>query len=258
MANILYANNAAGTLSASITNLSTALTLNAGQGALFPVPVPPQVFYITLTDAATQTLIEIVKVTAVAGDVFSITRAQDGTSALSWNVGDIVSQRAIRLEMQGWQNGAEGNFAAQVTTITPSTTLGITGTTLADNANTGKVGEFLTNTNGFGITSGVPINVAAVTLTPGDWDVWGLVGFLPVGGAVLVQQVGGVSLTSGAFSGIFSNLLFVAPANAGSSVTPPQIRVNVSSNTPVFMVAQGSFSPGTCTAQGSIFARRVR
>src|ERR1700679_3589397 len=129
MANLLYANNAVGTLSAPITNAATSLALNPGQAALFPNPSAPQVFYATLTDAATQTLIEIVKVTAVAGNIFSIVRAQDGTSALSWNAGDIVSQRAIRLEMQGWENAAEGAFAAQGTAITPSTTLGIVGTT---------------------------------------------------------------------------------------------------------------------------------
>src|ERR1700679_4228298 len=147
MANLLYANNAAGTLASGITAASMSLTLNAGQAAAFPAPTPPQVFYVTLTDAATQTLIEIVKVTAVSGNIFSIVRAQDGTTALSWNAGDIVSQRAIRLEMQGWENAAEGNFAAQGAAVTPSTTLGIVGTIVGDNANTGSVGEYQSATS---------------------------------------------------------------------------------------------------------------
>src|ERR1700679_132452 len=101
MANLLYANNAVGTLSAPITNAATSLALNPGQAALFPNPSAPQVFYATLTDAATQTLKEIVQVTAVAGNIFSIVRAQDGTLAQSWNTGDIVEQCTIALELRG-------------------------------------------------------------------------------------------------------------------------------------------------------------
>ena len=99
----LYENNAAGTLSAPITAGSAALTLNPGQASLFPNPTAPDTFFATLTDAATETLIEIVSVTAVSGNVMSITRAQDGTSAQSWNTGDILSQRVVAAELRQWQ-----------------------------------------------------------------------------------------------------------------------------------------------------------
>lgn len=99
---LLFANNANGTLAAPITSAATSLTLNVGQAALFPSPTSPDGFYVTLTDAATQTNIEIVLVTAVAGNIFAITRAQDGSFAQSWLAGDIVSLRAIALEMRLW------------------------------------------------------------------------------------------------------------------------------------------------------------
>lgn len=99
----LYANNAAGTLAGPLTNVSASLTLNVGQAALFPNPVAPDTFFATLTDAATQTLIEIVSVTSVSGNTMTITRAQDGTSAQSWNTGDILSQRVIAAELRQWQ-----------------------------------------------------------------------------------------------------------------------------------------------------------
>jgi len=99
----LYENNAAGTLAAPITNSATALTLNSGQAALFPNPVAPDTFYATLTDAATETLIEIVLVTAVSGNVMQITRGQDGTTAQSWSAGDILSQRVVAAELRQWQ-----------------------------------------------------------------------------------------------------------------------------------------------------------
>ena len=96
----LFSNNAIGTLAGPITSAAAALTLNAGQAAAFPAPTSPDVFYATLTDAATQSLIEIVKVTAVSGNVFAIVRAQDGTSALSWLAGDFVSHRVVALELR--------------------------------------------------------------------------------------------------------------------------------------------------------------
>ncbi len=260
MANILYANNAAGTLASGITNAATSLTLNAGQAALFPAPTPPQVFYVTLTDAATQTLIEIVKVTAVSGNVFSIARAQDGTSALSWNTNDIVSQRAIRLEMQGWENAAEGLFGAQNVAVTPSTTLGIVGTTLADNANTGVVGELLSaNASGIVLANANIAIAVTLPLSPGDWDIQGTAQLVATGGAVITNAVGGLS-QSGTFGGLGQNWQFGAtlPANGALILPTPTVRFNVSTNSAVFVLVLASFSSGSVTAAGFARARRVR
>ena len=261
MANILYANNAAGTLAAGITNASASLTLNAGQGTPFPSPTAPQVFYMTLTDAATQTLIEIVQVTARAGDVFSIVRAQDGTSALSWNAGDIVSQRTIALELRGFENAAEGNFAAQVVPVTPSTTLGIVGTTLGDNANTGSVGEYVTGSaSGVALTSGTFRAIVALVLSAGDWDVAGVAAFNPAGSTILGFQAANISTVSGSPGSLGTNaaFAFTAPAGAGSQVIAPVNRINLTTTTSVFLNALGTFSGGTCSANAFIRARRVR
>ncbi|KVH29603.1 hypothetical protein [Burkholderia cepacia] len=97
---LLYANNAAGTLAAGISSTATSLALNAGQAGLFPAPIAPDAFYATITDAATRTIIEIVLVTQVAGNVFTIQRGQDGTSPRAWSAGDIVSQRTIAAELR--------------------------------------------------------------------------------------------------------------------------------------------------------------
>lgn len=97
---LLFTNNALGTLASPITSVAASLTLNTGQAAAFPNPTSPDIFYATLTDAATQTLIEIVQVTAVSGNVFAINRAQDGTTALSWLAGDFISHRVVALELR--------------------------------------------------------------------------------------------------------------------------------------------------------------
>lgn len=262
MANILYANNAAGTLSAAITNVATSLTLNAGQGAAFPSPTAPQVFYATLTDAATQSLIEIVQVTAVSGDQFSIVRAQDGTSALSWNAGDIVSLRAIRLEFNGFENAAEGNFAAQNVSITPSTTLGIVGTITGNNANAGRVGEFAIVLGSATIVSATPNNTASLLLSAGDWDVQGTVTTNPAGGAIPSYRACGLSLTSATFgpsnNGQSNGYAYTSSSSTAEVITTPVFRVNVSTATTIFLVTQVNYTPGTMSTLGFIRARRVR
>lgn len=77
MARAQLTNNAATVLASGISNVATSLTVAAGKGALFPAP-GANYFYCTLTEG---TLIEVVKATARTGDVFTVTRAQDGTSA---------------------------------------------------------------------------------------------------------------------------------------------------------------------------------
>jgi hypothetical protein len=256
---ILYANNAAGTLASGITNASTTLTLLSPPTA-FPAPVPPQVFYVTLTDAATQTLIEIVKVTAVAGNVFSIVRAQDGTSALSWLAGDIVSERTIALELRGFENAAEGLFSAQNVTITPSTTLGIAGTTLADNANAGSVGEFFSVQNTVNpLLSAVPTSGVSVSLTAGDWDVQGTAQFLGQGGAAYVALLVGVSTTVGFGPiGTVTSLPFTANTGVDVDIPAPAVRVNVAVTTTVRLIVQANFITGGSAVIATIRARRVR
>jgi hypothetical protein len=261
MANLLYANNAAGTLSAGITNVATSLTLVSPPTA-FPTPVPPQVFYVTLTDAATQTLIEIVKVTAVAGNVFSIVRAQDGTSALSWNAGDIVSERTIALELRGFENAAEGLFAAQNVPITPSTTLGIVGTTLGDNANAGSVGEYLTTTSATTpILNGVPQTVGQINLSAGDWDVIATTQFLFSGPTTLLSLTVSLSPNNGSVNTAIGSTTVIEGtlAPAQQNIPSPLLRVNVATPTVYFCVIQAAFGGGG-TASGTtvIGARRAR
>lgn len=88
-----FTNNASSTLASGITNVATSLTVASGNGALFPTLSAGDYFYCTLTNAIGT--IEIVKVTARSTDTFTITRAQDGTSAAAWNTGDKVELRLV-------------------------------------------------------------------------------------------------------------------------------------------------------------------
>jgi hypothetical protein len=88
---ILWSNNASTTVSGSITAVSTTVALAAGTGVLFPSPTGSDYYVATFYDQATKTQNEIVHVTAMAGDIATIVRAQEGTTAKAWNAGDIFA-----------------------------------------------------------------------------------------------------------------------------------------------------------------------
>ncbi|HAS0804672.1 TPA: hypothetical protein JAX15_004603 [Enterobacter roggenkampii] len=89
---LLTANNAQTVLAAGISASATSLTVNSGTGALFPAVTSGVSFFkLTLVDAATGQLLEIVHVTARTGDSMTIVRAQEGTTARAWSANDIAA-----------------------------------------------------------------------------------------------------------------------------------------------------------------------
>lgn len=92
---ILVANNATSYLAGTLTAVATSLTVSSGTGTLFPTISGSDVFYVTLTNTSNQN--EIVKVTAKATDTFTIVRAQDGTTAKAFAIGDKVELRVIKV-----------------------------------------------------------------------------------------------------------------------------------------------------------------
>lgn len=78
--------NAGGILAGDLS-----LDVAAGEGALFPALGAGEYFYCVLVDGAGNR--EVIKVTARAVDTFTITRAQDGTAARAFALGDLVELR---------------------------------------------------------------------------------------------------------------------------------------------------------------------
>lgn len=117
---LLAANNAQSVLAAGISASATSLTLNTGTGALFPSPVSGTSFFkLTLIDAATGSLTEIVHVTARAGDVFTIQRGQEGTVPRAWSANDI----AANMMTAGTLSYILGSFQPLDATLTALATL---------------------------------------------------------------------------------------------------------------------------------------
>lgn len=89
---LLAANNAQTVLAAGISASATSITVNSGTGSLFPTPTSGVSFFkLTLIDAATGQLNEIVHVTARVGDTMTIVRGQEGTTSRAWSANDIAA-----------------------------------------------------------------------------------------------------------------------------------------------------------------------
>jgi len=91
MAELIFSNNASSTTSGSILSTDTVVNVSSGTGILFPQPLAGQEFIATFIDQPTGTLREIVRVTNVTSDTFTIRRAQEGTSAQAWPAGSIFA-----------------------------------------------------------------------------------------------------------------------------------------------------------------------
>jgi hypothetical protein len=88
---VILKNNAFGFVASAVGNSDTTVTLQAGYGANFPTLSAGQYFYATISP--TSGVSEIVKATGRTGDVLTVVRAQEGTSALSFTAGSRVELR---------------------------------------------------------------------------------------------------------------------------------------------------------------------
>lgn len=162
---VLFTNNAASTLAASISNVATSIPLSTGQGARFPSPSGGDFFYATITDVSNN--IEIVKCTARSGDSLTVVRAQEGTTGRAFASGDRLELRmtaatvAEFLQKTGNQTltgvltatGFTGNLTGDVTgNVSGTAGSASTATTLASTRSITMTGDvsWTVNFNGSG------------------------------------------------------------------------------------------------------------
>ena len=86
---VILKNNAFSALATAITTSDTGIVV--ANGSQFPTITSGDYFYVTLVSQVGQT--EIVKVTARVGNSMTVVRAQDGSSAASFQVGTLVDMR---------------------------------------------------------------------------------------------------------------------------------------------------------------------
>ncbi|MCO1435459.1 hypothetical protein L0Z13_11515 [Burkholderia multivorans] len=150
---------------------------------------------------------------------------------------------------------------AFTSTIIPSQTAGIVGTTTNNNANAGSVGEYSENTtSGIALTNGVTANATSISLTAGDWDVSCEVTYTAAGGATPTAFQQSISTTSATGGGSGRQTLWTLSfaANSTNVMPTPRVRLSLSGTTTTYCTASALFGSGTVTAAGFIRARRVR
>lgn len=142
-------------------------------------------------------------------------------------------------------------------------------------ASAGEIGEMVTSTivqgSHVSLTTVTAANVTSISLTAGDWDVTGMVGFDGNASTTVPYLMGWHSTASatrnttpGQFGVWNSGFSGAIPFNFGASVGSeiaivlPKFRYSFSSTTTVFLGAEASFGVSTAFAFGYIQARRVR
>jgi hypothetical protein len=98
-----------------------------------------------------------------------------------------------------------------------------------------------------------------LVVTAGDWDVCGSIEISPTG--TNTGAFGWLTTTSAGNGTGGQRFAAAGATGSGSNVyggPVPCLRINVSSTTTVYLVGYASFSTGTATAAGYIWARRKR
>lgn len=140
------------------------------------------------------------------------------------------------------------------------------GTATNDNAAAGKVGEIIESTvlagSAVSLTTNVQTTVTSISLTAGDWDVWGNIIYSAGGSTVTTLAIGAISTVAAT--------LPTAPAGGGyglwigsvTGIAPGVIagkrRISIASTTTVYLIAYTNFTTSTLAAYGYIGARRAR
>ena len=242
----LFKNNAFSFLAGALTNSSTTLTVVTSHGDRFPAVTAPDFAMVTLQDAANN--IEIVKVTArtAGADSMTIQRAQEGTTARAWSIGDIVELRvtAFSLNPLALLAGASSAAAIRALLDVPSRAGGdttgtwslsisgnadnITGVAAAANGGTGfssyAVGDILFASGAAALSKLAAVAVGNVLLSGGvaTAPAWGKVGLTTHVTGVLGVPNGGTGVATltglafgngtGAFSAATASLSVGFPA----------------------------------------------
>lgn len=132
-----------------------------------------------------------------------------------------------------------------------------------NNASSGQLGEFISSIipSGSAITapSNLQRNVTSISLTPGDWDVWGNIYWPNTGTSCNV-----IAASSSLVSDTLADLSLRSQLTSGgtlfgnTSIIVPYQRYSLSITTTIYLVGFIGNSSGNGTVCGAIYARRAR
>jgi hypothetical protein len=135
----------------------------------------------------------------------------------------------------------------------------IVGVSTNSAAVTGQVGELLSATNlaasPITFSNGVAKTLQSITLTAGDWDVWGSI--FCTATTVTLGKAGLFTTTNTLPDNSLQTLVVPLATGAALALMAPQLPFSVAGSTTIYLVGQFS-GTGTLSCSGGIYARRRR
>jgi len=131
------------------------------------------------------------------------------------------------------------------------------------NPSSGYLGEQIRGTLALGsainCSNNTPVNIVTISLTPGVWDVTGVLCYhaaVAVTGTVYTASISTTSASVGT-QGDNQTLNPTTPATSDSTLVVPAYRILVTATQNCYLVADAAFTVGTLTAYGRLSATRV-
>lgn len=148
------------------------------------------------------------------------------------------------------------------------TTGQIPGTPTNGNALAGNVGEYISSTilvgSAVSLTTATSANITSISLTGGDWDVWGTVAFTANAATTATVFQGGINTVTNTLPAIPGGGAYAQfGISVGAGGTEPVFpigtsRISLPSTTTIYLVAQSTFAINSLAAYGILAARRRR
>lgn len=220
-----------------------------------------------------------------AGSRITFTMAASSTALVQWYRGDTLVSSKSLIASEVFNLGEfRVDMMVRITCLTGTMTytdaaedtglLVGRATKTNDDAAAGEIGEIKTATvlstdTPIGLSSTTPKDVVTLSLTPGDWDVWGQVdrNWASTTASIVstcISVTTDTMSTQPGGSGIGTDPIATDTATFGTTLTGIKsqrcgpVRVTLAATTTLHLVAKDTFGAGTVTAFGTITARRVR
>lgn len=142
------------------------------------------------------------------------------------------------------------------------------GTATNDAAGAGQIGELLSAqllaASTTSLVTATAKDITTLSLTAGDWEVSGVIHFVPANTTTVQGLVASISATTNtaaspdAVGGYANSSAAYTSTGVVNSVTIPAIRISLAATTTYYLVATATFGVSTCTGYGTIRARRLR
>lgn len=184
-----------------------------------------------------------------------------GTTAASWSVTYINNNSGGSGTVNSGTAGQLGLYSATGTTISGGTLQNVLGVATNSSSAAGYVGEFVTshiaNASAVSISSMTATDMTTLSLTAGDWDVWGNIAF--INGNVASNSFAWISTTSATIpesslrGGYNDATNTISP---DTSVQAPMVRISISGTTTVYISGYINIASGSWAMAGTLSARR--